>query len=122
MNVNSTVWPGAVNVLTNVSSRVTVTFCEMISVSVAVAVGATVLNIVTKPEEAVDELSGGAPPEGSTTIVPGSSDSGMVMSPSPAVTVIMPPPVASVVAEVRVLLGAGVTVADAVPVPVAESD
>lgn len=101
------------NVLTNVSSRVTVMGSEMISVSVAVAVGATVLKIVMKPEEAVDELSGGAPPEGSTTMVPGRLESGIVISPSLAVTVMMPPPVASVVPEVRVLFGGGVAVADA---------
>ena len=101
------------NVLTNVSSRVTVMGSEMISVSVAVAVGATVLKIVMKPEEAVDELSGGAPPEGSTTMVPGRLESGIVISPSLAVTVMMPPPVTSVVPEVRVLFGGGVAVADA---------
>lgn len=92
--MNSSVVPEAVNVLTYVSSSVIVTGAEMISVSVAVAVGATVLKMVMKPvEEAtvVESESEGAPPEGSTTMVPGSPVIMAVMLPSPAVTVMMLP-------------------------------
>ena len=53
--MNSDVTPGAVKVLTNVSSIETV----IASVTVAVAVGVTVLNMVVKPDCA-DELSEGA--------------------------------------------------------------
>ena len=94
--------------LTNVSSNVTVMGWDIISVSVSVAVGATVLKIVVKPDVmSVEVGSGGAPPDGSTTIVPGRSVRGIVMSPSPAVTVITCPPV-----------GAGVAVAVSVLVAV----
>ena len=109
--MNSDVTPGAVKVLTNVSSIETV----IASVTVAVAVGVTVLNMVVKPDCA-DELSEGAPPEGSTTMVPGRSENAIVMSPSLAVTVMIPPPVSVVAADVRVLLGADVIVAVSVSV------
>lgn len=99
--------------LTNVSSNVTVTGSDRISVTVDVAVGATVLNTVMNPDELVDEGSGGAPPEGSTTIVPGRPESGMVISPVPSVTVMMPPPV---------LVGAGVMVADTSVVLVGDAE
>lgn len=77
--------------LTYVSSRVSVTGAVMTSVSVAVAVGATVLKIVMKPMEDVTVESGGAPPDGSTTMVPGRPEMLIVISPSPAVTVMMLP-------------------------------
>lgn len=99
VTVNSRVSPGAVNVLTNVSSNVSVTSCDMISVTVAVAVGAIVLNIVMKPDESSVVVSGGAPPEGSMTMVPGRSVSAMVISPSPAVMVMISPGVGGAVAE-----------------------
>ncbi len=113
MTVTSRVSSGPMNVLTEVSSIVIVTGCD--TTVVKVAVGVTVLNIVMNPGEAVPLplSSGGAPPEGSTTMVPGRSDRGIVMSPSPAVTVmILPPPVAWGEDEVMVL-GGGVAVAEA---------
>ena len=98
--------------------------------SVAVAVGATVLKIVVKPDDSPFVLvSGGAPPEGSTTIVPGRFDTGMVMSPLPAVTVMIAPAVGvavavtvSVTLEVAVALPvtSDVAVPVAFPVPVVE--
>lgn len=106
VTVNSSVWPGPVTVLTKVSSNVTVMGWDIISVSVSVAVGATVLKIVVKPDPMSVEVGlGGAPPDGSTTIVPGRFVRGIVISPSPAVTVITCPPVgAGVAAVVSVLV------------------
>lgn len=105
VTVNSSVCPCPVIVLTNVSSNVTVMGWDIISVTVAV--GATVLKTVVKPDDMSIEVgSGGTPPDGSTTIVPGRSVRGIVISPSPAVTVITCPPV-------------GLRVAVAVPVLVA---
>ena len=123
VTVNSCVCPEAVNVLTNVSSNVTVIGWEMVTVSVAVAVGATVLIIVVKPDDAPSVLvSGGAPPEGSMTIVPGRFDTGMVMSPLPAVTVMISPAVGVAVAvtvSVTLEVAVALPVTSDVAVPVA---
>lgn len=92
VTVNASVVPEAVTVLTYVSSSVIVTGAEMISVNVAVAVGATVLKMVTKPVDEATIVCDGPPPDGSMTMVPGRPVMPTVMSPSPAVMVMILPP------------------------------
>ena len=110
VTVNSNVCPGAVDVLTNVSSMDTV----MGTVIVAVAEGVTVLKMVINPEESEVVFAGGAPPDGSTTIVPGRLEMGIVIWPVPAVTVMISPEDVGV----TVLLGRAVMVAELLEVPV----
>lgn len=127
VTVNSSVVPEAVTVLTYVSSSVIVTGAEMISVNVAVAVGATVLKMVTKPVEEATIVCEGPPPDGSMTIVPGRPVMLTVISPSPAVMVMMLPPSAEedeggVVMVASEEVAEAVTFPEAVAVPVTSAD
>ena len=107
VTVSKNVDPGPTTVLTIVSSTEVVNDCVIVAV---VALGVIVLKIVVKPVDCV-AVSFGAPPDGSTTMVPGRFEMGMVISPSLIVTVMIPPPVDVTGAEVSVLLGRGVAVA-----------
>lgn len=127
VTVNSSVVPEAVTVLTYVSSSVIVTGAEMISVNVAVAVGATVLKMVTKPVEEATIVCEGPPPDGSITMVPGRPVTLTVMSPSPAVIVmILPPSVEEDEGGVAVVaseeVAEAVTFPEAIAVPVTSAD
>lgn len=127
VTVNSSVVPEAVTVLTYVSSSVIVTGAEMISVNVAVAVGATVLKMVTKPVEEATIVCEGPPPDGSMTMVPGRPVMLTVISPSPAVMVMMLPPSVEedeggVVAVASEEVAEAVTFPEAVAVPVTSAD